>query len=192
MKSLGGYYLSESELNSAGFKRVGKNVKIHSRASIYGLENIEIGDHVRIDDFVMIIATGELIIGNHVSLSNFCFLGAKNGIRIGNFVTFAPGVRIFSSSDDYEGNWLTGVSVPPEMTGGGKAAVDIEDHVIIGCNSIVLPGCRLAEGCAVGALSLIKDDLAEWGIYAGIPAKYRKERKRNLLKFADMLICGAE
>ncbi len=187
MKQLGGSYYTRDELLSAGFKKVGENVKIHSKASLYGIENIEIGSHVRIDDFTVIIATGRLTIGNYVSIPNFCFLGAKNGISIGNFVTLAPGVKIFSASDDYGGNWLTGVAVPPEMTGGKHAPVAIEDHVIIGAGSIVLPGCTLAAGCSIGALSLIKSDLAEWGIYAGIPAVRIKERKKNLTAYAEQL-----
>lgn len=187
MKQLGGSYYTEEELLSAGFKKIGKNVKIHNRASLYGLENMEIGDHVRIDDFTVIIATGSLIIGNYVSIPNFCFLGAKNGIRLGNFVTFAPGVKIFSASDDYEGYRMTGVSVPAEMTGGNHAPVEIGDHVIIGSGSIVLPGCNLAAGCAVGALSLVKADLAEWGVYAGVPAVRIKDRKQNLMQYAELL-----
>jgi galactoside O-acetyltransferase len=187
LKQLGGYYLNEEELRSAGFKGLGKNVKIHSKASLYGLENIEIGSNVRIDDFVVIIATGKLVIGDFVSIPNFCFFGAKNGISIGNFVTFAPGVKIFSASDDYDGNCLTGVMVPTEMSGGKHAPVMIEDHVLIGCGSVVLPGCSIAQGCSIGALSLVKADLAPWGVYAGIPAIRKKERKKDLLKYEERL-----
>lgn len=187
MKQLGGHYYSEEELLNAGFSKIGKNVKIHSKASIYGLENIEIGNNVRIDDFVVIIATGKLIIGDYVSIPNFCFLGAKNGISIGNFVTLAPGVKIFSASDDYHGNCLTGVTVPSEMTGGLHAPVKIENHVLIGCGSIVLPGCRIATGCSIGALSLVKSDLNPWGIYAGIPAIRLKDRKKDLIKYENLI-----
>jgi galactoside O-acetyltransferase len=187
MLQLGGHYLSREELAAAGFKRVGENVKIHSRASIYGLENIEIGSHVRIDDFAVIIATGKLLIGDYVSIPNFCFLGAKHGISIGHFVTLAPGVKIFSASDDYSGNFLSGVAVPAEMTGGHHAPVFIEDHVLIGCGSVILPGCRIGKGCSIGALSLVKTSLDPWGIYAGVPAIRKKERKKEMLKFEERL-----
>jgi acetyltransferase-like isoleucine patch superfamily enzyme len=188
MKQLGGHYLSLEELRAAGFSRIGKNVKIHSKASIYGLENIEIGDHVRIDDFTVIIATGKLVIGDYVSIPNFCFLGAKNGISLGNFVTLAPGVKIFSASDDYHGDRLTGVAVPAEMTGGKHAPVDIEDHVLMGAGSVVLPGCRIGTGVAIGALSLVKTDLEAWGVYAGVPVVRLKDRKRGLLGYAQKIL----
>ncbi len=183
MKQLGGQFLTEEELHSAGFKRIGKNVKIHSRASLYGLENIEIGDHVRIDDFTVVIATGPLTIGSYVSIPNFCFIGAKHGISIGDFATLAPGVKIFSASDDYAGSRLTGVMVPPQMTGGDSGPVRIEEHALIGAGSIILPKCRIGKGCSIGALSLVKADLAPWGIYAGIPAIRLKERKQDLLLY---------
>lgn len=182
MKTLGGEYLTEKELQNHGFAKLGKNVKIHTRASLYGLENIEIGDNVRIDDFAVIIATNRCVIKNHVSIHNFCFLGSKYGITLGNFVTLAPGVKIFTASDDYHGNYLTGVTVAPNLTGGKKAPVHIEDHVIFGANAIVLPGCRIGEGAAIGALSLVKTNLSAWGIYGGIPARLLKERNKDLLE----------
>lgn len=187
MKCLGGEYYSEKELQSFGFKRIGSNVKIHSRASIYDLENIEIGDNVRIDDFTVIIATGPLRIGSYVSIHNFCFLGSKWGLEIGSYVTFAPGVKIFTSSDDYHGHHLTGVTVPATMTGGDRGLVRIEDHVLIGAGSVILPNCTLSEGCSIGALSLVKSSLEPWGIYAGVPANRLKDRNRGLLQFAKTL-----
>ena len=66
MTNLGGRRYTESELRSAGFKSVGKNVQISNRASIYGVENISIGDNVRIDDFATLIATNSLEIGSYV------------------------------------------------------------------------------------------------------------------------------
>lgn len=187
MNPFEGHFITSEELASYGFGRLGKNVQIHSRASIYGRENIYIGDNVRIDDFTVIIATGKLIIGNYVSIPNFCFLGSKYGITIGDFVTFAPGVKVFSASDDYGGEFLGGVMVPAHMTGGLHAPVRIDDYVIVGAGSIILPGCQIAEGCAIGALSLVKSNLLPWGIYAGIPVLRQKERKKDLLQHSNHL-----
>jgi galactoside O-acetyltransferase len=35
------------------------------------------------------------------------------------------------------------------------------------------------EGAAVGALSLVKSDLEQWTLYAGIPAKPLRQRDRD-------------
>jgi acetyltransferase-like isoleucine patch superfamily enzyme len=181
MMQLGGRHLESHELTDVGFRRLGKDVRIHERASIYGAENIEIGDHVRIDDFVVIIATGPLRIGSHVSIPNFCFLGARNGIMIEDFATLAPGVKVFSASDDYSGEYLTNPTVPREFTGGTAGPVHIGRHVIIGAGSILLPCVTLSEGCAVGALSLVKQSLDSWTIYGGVPVRRIGERSRSLL-----------
>jgi galactoside O-acetyltransferase len=54
-------------------------------------------------------------------------------------------------------------------------------HVIVGSGTVILPGSRLEEGVAVGALSLVTKDCLAFGVYAGNPAKRIKERKRDLL-----------
>jgi acetyltransferase-like isoleucine patch superfamily enzyme len=174
-------------LKAFGFRAVGKNVKIHSKASVYCLENIELHDNIRIDDFTVIIATGPLVIGSYVSIPNFCFIGSKHGIYFGDFATLAPGVQIFSSSDDYQGDKLTNVTVPPQFTGGSQGPVRIGRHVILGAQTVVLPNLTVGDGCAVGACSLVKTSLDPWGIYAGIPVRRLKARRKDLLKLETKL-----
>jgi acetyltransferase-like isoleucine patch superfamily enzyme len=185
----GGRFYGSEELRTMGFKRVGEHVQIHSRASVYCPENIELGDHVRIDDYAVIIASGPLRIGSHVSIPNFCFIGSRAGITFEDFSTLAPGVRIFSASDDYLGHHLTNVTVPRDMTGGISAPVTVGRHAIVGANSVILPGLTIGEGCAVGACSLVKTDLAPWGVYAGVPVRRVKERAKDLLKLEARLRC---
>ena len=94
---LGGRYLTERELQKAGFKQIGAHVQVHTRASIYGAENIRLGDHVRIDDFAVIVAGGPLTIGSYVSIHNFCFLvGARvaEGASIGPFAHLRPDTEV--------------------------------------------------------------------------------------------------
>lgn len=178
---LGGRYFTSEELKEAGFIKIGRNVKIHNRASIYGTENIVIGDHVRIDDFSIIIATGKVMIGTHVSIGNYCYLGATNGLVLEDFVTLAPGVKLFTASDDYSGIKLTNPTIPKKYTGGSAGEIKLGRHVIIGAGTVVLPGCSIGEGCSIGSLSLIKNDLEPWGIYAGIPVKRLRDRKKDIL-----------
>jgi acetyltransferase-like isoleucine patch superfamily enzyme len=178
---LGGRYLTESELKGAGFRRLGENVRIHDRASIYGTENIAIGNNVRIDDFTIIIATGRLEIGDYVSIPNFCFLGSAHGVVMEDFVTLAPGVKVFTSSDDYSGVRMTGPLVPKEVSGGAAGKVHLGKYVLIGAGTVIMPGVRMGEGCAVGALSYVTKDLEPWGVYAGIPVRRLRDRKKDMM-----------
>ncbi len=180
-RMLGGMYLTDAELQAAGFRSVGRNVRVHDRASLYGLENISLGDDVRIDDFCVVIATGPVEIGSYVSLHNHCFLGGRYGITLGDFVTLAPGCKLFSASDDYLGQCLTGPVVPRHLTGGAHGKLTLGRHVIVGAGAVVLPDLEIGEGCAVGALSMVTRPLEPWGVYAGVPARRVKERRRDLL-----------
>jgi acetyltransferase-like isoleucine patch superfamily enzyme len=65
------------------------------------------------------------------------------------------------------------------------AAVHLERHVIVGAGTTILPGVAVEIGCSIGAMSLLTKSTAAWGIYAGVPAKRVKERKKDLLKLED-------
>ena len=189
MKTLGGHYYEEEELESMGFANIGKNVKIHSRASLYGLENISIADNVRIDDYCVIIATGPLKIGSYVQISNFCWIGSTNGVFIDNFCSLAPRVTILTSSDDYTGKYLTNATVPREYSKGGlRGPVRLNKHVIIGTNTIVLPDVEIGEGGSIGAMSLVNKNLDSWGMYLGNPVRKIADRSKDLLIFEKIII----
>ena len=63
----------------------------------------------------------------------------------------------------------------------------LDKNVVLGSGSVILPGVNLECGVAVGALSLIKNDCKEYGMYAGNPARRIKERKCNFLDLARLL-----
>jgi galactoside O-acetyltransferase len=76
---------------------------------------------------------------------------------------------------------MTNPTIPAKFTGVTHGKVFIGRHVIVGCNSVILPNIALADGVAIGALSLVNKDCAAFSIYSGHPAKRIKERSRNLL-----------
>jgi acetyltransferase-like isoleucine patch superfamily enzyme len=58
----------------------------------------------------------------------------------------------------------------------------------LGVNCTVLPGVTLAEGCIVGANSVVTKDTEPWMIYAGSPARAIKPRQRErILESAKLL-----
>ena len=178
---LGGEYYTENDLKDAGFRKIGKDIKIHSRSSIYGTENISLGDHVRVDDFTIIIASGAVEIGSHVHIANHVYIGGTYGVVLEDCCGVAHGSKIFTASNDYGGEWLTGPTVPSELTSGPKGQVTVGRHAIIGAGSIIFPGCNVGEGSSVGAMSLVNRTLEPWGLYYGIPARKVRDRKKDLL-----------
>jgi galactoside O-acetyltransferase len=57
----------------------------------------------------------------------------------------------------------------------------LKKHSVIGTGSTILPGVTLHEGAAVGAMSLVKNDIDEYTIFFGVPAKKQKNRSKKIL-----------
>lgn len=173
-------FIPDSELALMGFKKIGRNVKISDKASIYNVDQIEIGDNSRIDDFCVI--SGNVKIGRNVHITIFCNLaGGIPGITISDFATLAYGCHVFSQSDDYSGESMSNSTIPKKYKKEKFSSVLIGENVIVGARSVILPGCNISDGCSIGAMSLVTKSTLPWGIYFGIPAKRIKERKKDLL-----------
>jgi galactoside O-acetyltransferase len=186
---IGSNFYTDDELQSFGFKKIGKNVRIKKNVGIYFTENISIGDNVRIDDYVIIVASGHPVeIGSYIHIAANCYLAASAGLVMQDFSSLAPGVKIFTGSDDYSGNKLTNPTVDRKYIGGDSGTVIIGRHVIIGAGSVILPKVRIDEGASVGAMSLVVRNLSPWVVYFGIPAKRLKSRSKNLLELEKLFL----
>lgn len=76
---MGNSFYSISELKLLGLKRLGQNVYISRKSSIYSPENISIGDNVRIDDFC--ILSGNITLGNYIHIAAYTALyGGEEGL----------------------------------------------------------------------------------------------------------------
>ena len=176
-------FYSLEELKELGFKSVGKDVKVSRKASFYGADKISIGDYSRIDDFCVL--SGEIELGKHVHISACCAMFAGDAkITVDDYSGTSSRTLVYATSDDFSGEFMTNPTIPEKYTNVKNEPVYIGKYVQIGAACTVLPGVTIAEGTTVGAMSLIKDNLDEWGIYAGIPAKRIKNRKKDLLELA--------
>lgn len=180
-------FLSNSKLKALGFKSLGKNVLLSDKASIYGCEHIEIGDNTRIDDFTIISASEKgILIGKHVHIANHCSVIGKEKIIFKDFSGISSRVAIYSSSDDYSGEYMTNPTVDSSLTNIRSKPVLIGKHVIIGCGSVILPGVTLEDGSAVGSLALVSKKCLGGYIYTGNPAKKTIKRKENIFQLEKM------
>lgn len=181
--------LDRATILSMGFASVGENVMISEKASFYNCGNMSIGNNVRIDDFCVLSAgAGGIEIGNFIHIAIFSSLIGAGKITLLDFCNISSKVAIYSSSDDFSGQWMTNPTVPSQFTGVIHQDVVIGRHVIIGTGSVILPGVIIEEGVAVGALSLVKKRCGAFGIYFGMPAKRVAERKRNFLELEKQFL----
>lgn len=175
-------FYTKEELNKIGFKSIGDNVLISDKSSIYGAKNIEIGSNVRIDDFCILSAgDGGIKIGNYVHIACYAHLIGSGEIIVEDHAQISGKVSIYSSSDDFSGDYLVGPTVPKEFTNVKSKRVHLKKYVVLGCNVVVLPGVTIEEGTAVGALSLVSKDLLGYKIYGGNPIKILKDRSVKML-----------
>ncbi|MFV8844163.1 acyltransferase [Serratia fonticola] len=175
-------YYTQKELEELGLNSFGCNVKVSRKASLYGCNNISIGNNVRIDDFcVLSIGSGGLVIGDYIHIGVYSSIIGVGKITLGNYANISSKVSIYSSNDDYSGKYMTNPTLPNSVTNIRHAEVNIGKHVIIGSGSVILPGVLLSDGAAIGALSLVNKDCDAFAVYAGVPAKKIKQRDRRLL-----------
>ena len=174
-------FIPTRELATMGFKSLGSDVLISDKCSIYSPSTISIGNKVRIDDYCLL--SGEIILGNYIHIAAYNALYGKFGIIMEDFTGLSPRCTIFSASDDFGGNYLIS-PMPSEKfrnVTGGK--ITIKRYCQIGAGSIILPSVTLEEGVALGAMSLVKKNLAGWNIYGGNPLRFIKKREQGLLDF---------
>lgn len=172
-------WMTELDIKRLGIKKFGKNCLISSKASIYGAENIEIGDNCRIDDFAIISAgKGGIYIGNYVHVACYVSLIGQGRIKLEDFSGLSGGVRVYSSTDDFSGEYLAGPTIPEEYTKVSSKEVIIGKFVTVGAGSVILPGVIINDNSAIGALSLVRTSVPENVIAGGNPCKFIKYRKK--------------
>lgn len=182
-------FLSKEELLDMGFAYVGDNVLLSRKASIYSPEKIYLHDNCRVDDFVVLSGGKAMHIGRYVHIATHCSVLGQGAVIFDDFSGISCGVRVFSSSDAYDGSFLTNPTVPEEYRKVDTGMVHLGKHVVVGANSVILPGVKISDNVAIGAMSFVKDNvLVPNSIYAGSPLRWIKQRNTEVYKLEQCLI----
>jgi len=187
MNKLGMKYYTEDELRKMGFKSVGKDVRVGTRAIIRDPSIVSIGNHVAIDDFVVILPTVD--IGNYVHITRFTSIsGSRDSYcRISDYAGISERCSLICGTDDFSGEYLANPTIPIQYRKVTNGRIILEKYVQLGANVTILPNVTIGEGTAVGACSLVTKSLDPWGIYVGIPVIRKKERSRQMVELAKDL-----
>ena len=152
-------YLNNLSLKKLKFKKIGKNCKISNLITFIGAKNISIGNNVRIDDFCVINSLeGYIQISDNTNIGSFCYLLGSSAIKIGKNCNISQGVKIYSKSNDYKIKKIKQY----------YKSVNVGDNVIVGSNSVILPGTTIGDNSRIGALTIVN-----------------KKIKKNCLFFKD-------
>lgn len=169
-------------------KKIGEDVRIHENCIITRPELVEVGNHIAIDMWVYL--STQAILGNyiHIAPSVSIIGGASSLITMEDFTNIGSGGRIVCATDDFTQGLISPV-VPIEYRTVISKPVTFKRFATLGVNCTVLPGITLAEGCIVGAGSVVTKDTEPWMIYAGCPAKPIKKRdSKRILESAQKLM----
>ena len=110
-------FYTPEQLQAIGFASLGHHVLISDKASIYNPANIHIGSDVRVDDFCILSAgEGGIHLGNYIHLSHMTTLIGAGAIIIEDFCNISGKCSIYSSSDDFSGEYLAGAMTPRHLT----------------------------------------------------------------------------
>jgi maltose O-acetyltransferase len=114
--------------------------------------------------------TKGLRIGENSVVNARCRMDTRGGIRIGDNVSISSDVTILTADHDMDS---------PDFAGRNQA-VSIEDYVWVGTGAMIMPGVSIGKGAVVAAGAIVTKDVAPYHVVAGIPAKFIKERKKEL------------
>lgn len=109
-----------------------------------------------------------LKVGERVSFGGNVMIFVNASIEIGEDSMIANGVKLITSTHDYNNNptWKQRIDRP----------IKIGANVWIGANAIILPGIKIGNHAVIGAGSVVTKHVSEKMIVAGNPAKFLKYR----------------
>lgn len=113
---------------------------------------------------------GHISIGQRVVLQGAAIL-AYQLVEIADDVLFGPMVTIMDSS----GHALLGRGKPGEIDRIRSAPVRIEADAWIGTGATILKGVRIGVGALVGAMSVVYEDVPDYAVVIGNPARVVKQ-----------------
>lgn len=91
-------------------------------------------------------------------------------VKIGDNVSIAPNVTFICDSCANNGKLINQIPyVKDVLTRSGRIVV--EDEVWIGTNVTIFPGVKVGKCSIIGAGSVVLEDVEEYSIYAGVPAR---------------------
>ena len=109
-------------------------------------------------------------------------IGNTPVIKLDKFSGISAGVKIFTHSDDYTGKTFYSPFNANSKNDGKRSSIHLKKYVILGTNSLVLPGAKFGEGTVIGAQSVVFKKTDPWTTYFGLPLKKISKRQTKFIK----------
>lgn len=167
--------LSYTFMVRSAFQNFGSGSKVGSLRRLRGARNIRIGENVSIQNDCWLFAPGSkvepsIMIGDGVSIGFACALISCERLCIENDVLIADNVHI--TDNNFSFNDLSRSIKSQKINVVGE--VNIGKNSWIGTNAVII-GAKIGRNCVVAANSVVTNDVPDYCIVAGAPAKIVKK-----------------
>jgi acetyltransferase-like isoleucine patch superfamily enzyme len=160
-------------LAGRAFASFGKGSVIELPVRLMGEEYIVIGQRVYIGagSWLQVLGSDHsepaLVVGDGTAIAGNCVLSASSSIRLGARVLIARNVYISDHAHAFEN------PESPILSQGitNIGPVEIGDGAWLAQNVVVTPGVRIGRGAVVGANSVVRDDVPDYAVAVGAPAR---------------------
>lgn len=109
-----------------------------------------------------------LSIGANSTLNSYVYINCRSKVSIGENVRLSVGSQIHTA-------YLIDEESYPYKRSHDSKPVTIGDNVWIAANAIIMPGVSICDNCTIAAGSILNQNANISGIWAGVPAKIKKE-----------------
>jgi len=153
---------------------IGRKSRFGRGIEIWRPWTVSIGCYVEFEGSVFIKVVSEhakIKIGDYVFIGKGVEIDVAEMVTIGPHSLLAPGVFI----TDHNHNIARHIRIDEQ--GCKSRPVLIGEDVWLGANAVVLNGVTIGKGAVVGAGSVVTDNVPEYSIVAGVPAKLLRYRE---------------
>ncbi|MCF6369492.1 acyltransferase [Rhizobium halophilum] len=143
---------------------IGSFTRSLSLSFMSGESTVEVGMCGHLEIEATLYDNSSVIIGDNTTCNSARFIAADADIEIGSDCMFSHGIVL--QACDQHGI----IDLRTQEIINLKRGIVIEDHVWLGKQSFICPGCKLGTGSIVGAMSTVSKDIAPFSLVAGSPA----------------------
>jgi len=156
----------------------GVTIGAHVKIVTNDLRLFQAGPGTMIQDFAQLTiwgadafspVPGALRLGGNVLICSFANVIAAGGeIVIEEYCMIAQHVSLIAANHSLApGQWYR-----LQPLDSRKSGIHLEPNVWIGCNSVVLPGCRVGRNSVVAAGSVVTKNIPPNQVWGGMPARF--------------------
>lgn len=162
------------EIDRSKFGKLGNNVIFETGVLVFHPENIQIAENVYIGHNTILKGyyQNKMIIGHNTWIGQNCFFHSAGGIEIGAAVGIGPLVKILTSAHQE-----TDINKPVLFEPLSFKKVILKDGCDIGVGTVILPGVTIGEGTIIGAGAVVTEDIPDYAVAVGSPAKVIRKRQ---------------